>query len=163
MRRSPLRRIVVCVGGSLIALAFAGSCFAQQSAPPSGGPVYDPFVTITVSKDAKTGAYALTAVPYVALRPPKGSLKWNIAQQPAGYSIEFDFAVTNGAKGPFPRNAKAADNPAKGRYTNKPTGKNTIETASSSEKADTSWKYTVTLRDASDNDVTTLDPIVIFK
>jgi hypothetical protein len=145
-------------------MAFAGGCVAEQKAAalPSAGVPYDPFVTLTVSKDATTGAFTVKAVPYVAVRPPGSNVKWNIVQQPVGYSIEIEFAATNGLKGPFPKTTEK-DNPALGRYTNKVTAKNTIETAPSKPLADTSWKYTVVLRDASDNDVALLDPIVIFK
>ena len=105
-------------------------------------------------------------MPNVAICTPGSSVTWSLvwpASKPTGHSIEIEFATTNGLKGPFPKGAGAKDNPAPGRYSDKVTGGTKISTLPSRQPTDTFWKYTVTLRDASDNDVTTLDPIVIFK
>jgi hypothetical protein len=167
MSRSPLRRIVACVGGLLIAGAFAGGSAANQAAPasPSGGVPYTPFVTLTVSKGPTPGSFTLKADPSVAVRPPKSNLTWHIDQQPAGYYIEIEFAVVNGVTGPFPKDPAIKENTAPGRYSNKATAAKMFATKNSDQLADSFWKYTVFLRDAAseNNAASPLDPIVIFK
>jgi hypothetical protein len=168
MSRSPLRRIVAWVGGVLIAVGFACGTGAEQKAAvpsPPTGVAYTDHVTITMSGACTPKAPCTLAVdPPIAVRPPKGDLTWKIDGQPPASSIEIDFDVAKGVKGPFPKKANAPDNPARGRYISQATGSSKITSATASEPAETYWKYTVSLRDGSGADIAApLDPIVIFK
>jgi hypothetical protein len=152
------------VGGFLIAVGFACGSRAEQKAAvasPATGVAYTKLVTLSATQVA--GTFTLKANPKIAVRPPGTNLTWNL-DHPAGYYIEIEFAAVNGAAGPFPKDAAIKENTAPGRYSNKATAAKTIATANSKPgNDDTFWKYTVVLRDTNDNNLATLDPIVIFK
>jgi hypothetical protein len=128
----------------LVAMALA------TAAPTAPGECrYDTRVKVRVEKDT------VVVEPTAAIVTPKAGVAWEIVGLPAGYSLEIDFRVQAGKKGPFvPGKARL-----RGRYV--ASGAGAIESSPSDQK-DGVWKYDVVLRKG-DVDVYAIDPSIIIR
>ena len=129
----------------LVAMALATA--APASAP--GECRYDTRVKVRVEKDM------VVVEPAAAIVTPKAGVAWEIVGLPAGYSLEIDFRVQAGKKGPF---VWVKGRP-RGRYVTSVAG--AIESSPSDQK-DGVWKYDVILRKG-EVDVYAIDPSIIIR
>ncbi|HET8646476.1 MAG TPA: hypothetical protein VFO85_13360 [Vicinamibacteria bacterium] len=125
--------------------------------PPKGGdqsPIpQDERVVVSV-KEGRT----LVVRPHNAIIRKHQPLRFAVEGLPAGMSVEIDFEVYEGRKGPFPWREKPG-NPVRGRYLLDP--KNPLVDSTDSDVAGY-FKYHVVLRKGSE-DVFALDPGVVVK
>lgn len=87
-----------------------------------------------------------------------GQVTWSITL-PASFTLEINFDVKQGVKGPFPTNGQP-DNPSQGVYEG---GTSTIVTAPATAADGTDWKYNVIVYDASHQPVSSVDPKVSIR
>ncbi len=88
----------------------------------------------------------------------QGRVTWQITL-PKGYTLQIEFAVKGGVKGPFPVNGQP-DNPSQGLFEG--AGGSAITSAPSTAADNTEWKYGVGVYQGSSR-VSYVDPRVIIK
>ena len=145
--RSQSHRVGFVLG---VGLLYAAACNGQT--PPPG--------TTTIPLDAKaTVSFANgkpSVEPAVAIVSSKSAeFEWVVGDLPAGYTIEIDFRVHEGAKGPF-----KAKKSSTGRYTGGAGAK--ISAGQVVNKGRNGWKYDLIIRDADGNDKGAIDPMIII-
>lgn len=101
----------------------------------------------------------LVAKPRFALIRKHQPLQWSVEGLTAGMTVEIDFEVYDGRKGPFPWRRGKENNPVRGRYL-LDARTNVIEAAASD--AGGYFKYHVVLRKGGE-DVFALDPGVVVR
>lgn len=102
----------------------------------------------------------LAAKPRFAIIRKHQPLRWAIEGLAPGMTLEIDFEVYDGRKGPFPWRRGKGDNPVRGRYTF--DARNPLVEAEASD-AGGYFKYHVVLRNRAGEDVFALDPGVVVK
>ena len=132
-----------------MALATVAPAAAPAAASSPGECRYDTRVKVRVEKDT------VVVEPAAAIVTPKAGVAWDIVGLPAGYSLEIDFRVQAGKKGPF----VWGKGRLRGRYLTSVAG--AIESSPSDQK-DGVWKYDVILRKG-EVDVYAIDPSIIIR
>jgi hypothetical protein len=113
----------------------------------------DPAVTITVS------GRQLSVDIDPALVKKDFTLIWKVTGLEKGHKVEIDIVSDGNAVGPFPRRAEEPRNPTRGRYVF--TSSEQLETTRA-ERVGT-WKYQVILRGPNEEDLDSLDPVIVVK
>jgi len=149
--RSQRPLLVAALGLGL--LTGASECHAQ-SKPPVGA-------SITLDDEAKIafdpGSKTLTVTPAIAIITKGTAFKWVVGKLPEGYSVEIDFRVHAGRKGPFARSTDGTT----GRFKGNSEAEVKAGVVESYQTRD-AWKYDVIVRDGKGVDVAAIDPMVII-
>jgi hypothetical protein len=112
--------------------------------------------TVTIGFNARAGT--LSANPPVALVKAGAPLAFRLPVLAVGYSLEIDFAVANGKKGPFPRHPGDPSNPVRGRWIS--AGHRLMSLPSDAAGV---FEYSIVIRNARFRDLAALDPMVVVK
>jgi hypothetical protein len=117
-------------------------------------------VSIAADGEAKVSydpaTKVLTVTPAIAVIVKESDFKWQVGKLPDRHTIEIDFRVHDGRKGPFKRSAEGTT----GRY--KGGSDSEVKAGAVDYKGRDAWKYDVILRDGAGNDVAAIDPMVII-
>ncbi len=123
--------------------------YAQTRAPGKGSFPVDTTVVFDVR--------ARTVKPLVALLTPGSSIDLVVKGLTAGQTLELDFHVQGGVKGPFARTQKV-----RGRYTFAGDGK--VTAGPVDRPGEEAWKFEVVQRQKDDTeDVWAIDPMIVSK
>jgi hypothetical protein len=148
-------------GAALAALVPVGFVLAIACKPadadktPYGTSIpTDTKVTITVA------GRQLSIAPQIFLMRPGDTIDFVAEGLASGATLEMDFKVERGFKGPFGRDPKAID--PRGRYS---FSEKVTRFSATYEKAlgEGVWKYEVVLRDNLGNDLAAIDPMGVGK
>jgi hypothetical protein len=113
-------------------------------------------VTVTVSGDAKAG-WKIEVKPKVSFVMLGGSLAFEVAGLPKGYTLEIDYRAEGDKKGPF----RKRGNDPRGRLTFAAPDRIVLYYDDSVDTA--VWKYDVALRDEKGDDKAVIDPMTVGK
>ena len=131
-----------------VGLLYAAACNGQTP-PPATIPM-DAKATVSFANGTPS------VEPAVAIVSSKGGeFQWVVGTLPDGYTVEIDFRVHDGAKGPF-----KAKKSSTGRYTGGSGAK--IGAGEVVNKNRNGWKYDLVIRDADGNDKGAIDPMIII-
>ncbi|HSB60382.1 MAG TPA: hypothetical protein VLI67_01590 [Vicinamibacteria bacterium] len=146
------KRVKIGVPGTVVLLAVA--CVYAQGRPPVKGAARTSFpVDTTVAIDAG----ARTVRPLIALLPPGATIDLAVAGLAPGQTLEVDFRVQRGVKGPFARSQRM-----RGRYTFAANGK--AAAGPVDQGGEEAWKYEIVVREKDDtDDVWAVDPMIVTK
>ena len=146
-----LKDVVLALG---VLSAGVACVYAQTRAPGKGAATRTSFpVDTTVVVDAKTR----TVKPLVALLAPGSSIDLVVTGLAAGQTLELDFHVQGGVKGPFARSQRW-----RGRYTFAGDGR--VTTGPVDRPGEEVWKFDVVQRQKDDTeDVWAIDPMIVSK
>ena len=145
-----LKTGTVSMGLLLVAVALA----CAQTRPPAAKAASGSFpVDTRVTLDAKQR----TIEPRIALIPPGAALELVVTGLADGQSLEIDFAVQGGSRGPF---AKTEAN-VRGRYLFR--ANSVLASGPENVGRDEAWKYDVVVRDKGEADVWAIDPMIVVR
>ncbi len=145
-----LKSVVLAFGllGAGVACAYA-----QGPAPGKGGGRTIFPLDTQVVVDVK----ARSVTPLIALLTPGATIDLVVKGLAAGQTLELDFHVQSGFKGPFARTQRW-----RGRYTFTADGK--ITTGPVDRPGEEAWKFDVVERQREDTeDVWAIDPMIVSK
>jgi hypothetical protein len=131
-----------------VGLLYAAACNGQT--PPPATIPFDAKATVSFAGGKPSVEPAVAIVSSKA-----GEFQWAVGDLPAGYAVEIDFRVHDGAKGPF-----KAKKSSTGRYTGRAGEK--IGAGEVVNKGRNGWKYDLIIRDADGNDQGAIDPMIII-
>jgi hypothetical protein len=149
-----MRSARLCIG-FVVGVGLLGAALVACAQTPSKD------ARISVAVDAKAdvafdaATKTITVTPRVAVLGKGTEFRWVVGRLPAGYTVEFDFRVHEGRKGPFVRPGSGAT----GRY--KGESESEVRAGAVANAPRDAWKYDVVVRDASGNDVAGIDPMII--
>jgi hypothetical protein len=133
--------------------AFVACAYAQGRAPGKGAARGSFPVDTSVVVDVK----ARSVTPSIALLTPGATLELVVKGLAAGQTLELDFHVQGGVKGPFARTQRW-----RGRYTFTADGK--VTTGPVDQRGEATWKYDVVQRQKDDTEeVWAIDPMIVSK
>ena len=145
-----LKTGTVSMGLLLVAVALA----CAQTRPPAAKAASGSFpVDTRVTLDVKQRSVR----PLIALIPPGAGLELAVVGLADGQSLEIDFVVQGGSKGPF---AKAAAS-VRGRYLFR--ADSVLASGPEDVGRDVVWKYDVVVRDKGEADLWALDPMIVVR
>jgi hypothetical protein len=143
--RNQNRRVGFVLGLSVL---YAAACNGQT--PPAGTAIPTDAKATVSFVNGKPSVEPVVAI--VSSKAPE--FQWVVGKLPDGYTVEIDFRVHDGAKGPF-----KAKKSSTGRYTGGTDAK--IPAGEVVNKGRNGWKYDLVIRDADGNDQGAIDPMVI--
>jgi hypothetical protein len=139
-----------------LALGVVTLCNGQSQAKAAWPAGYGPDTEVTIASDGRS--ITISKAVAIVSRSAATRFAFKIGSLPEGHKVEVDFEVQGTRKGPFARAEGAAD--PQGRFTG---GANaTLTTGPLTGEGREVWKYEVVLRDAKDNHVTAIDPMIVI-
>jgi hypothetical protein len=138
---------------TLSVLGAGVACVYAQSTAGKGAARTSFPVDTTVVFDVR----ARTVKPLIALLGPGASIDLAVRGLTAGQTLEVDFRVQSGVKGPFARTQRV-----RGRYTFAGDGK--VTAGPVDRPGEEAWKFEVVQRQKDDTeDVWAIDPMIVSK
>ncbi|PYQ24368.1 MAG: hypothetical protein DMF79_01910 [Acidobacteria bacterium] len=145
-----LKDVVLALG---VLSAGVACVYAQTRAPGKGATRTSFPIDTTVVVDVK----ARSVKPLISLLTPGASIELVVKGLATGQTLELDFRVQGGFKGPFARTQRW-----RGRYTFNADGK--ITTGPVDRPGEETWKFDVVQRQKDDTeDVWAIDPMIVSK